>query len=70
MTILSELKTARATARTKLRAKVSVLQAALTGGDVIDPGSLQRKVTIVEQFWNAFDTAHESYMAKLNPEDD
>ena len=70
MTILAELKTDRAASRTKLKAKVSVLRAALTGGVAVDPTSLARKVTTVEQFWTSFDAAHRAYLNKLNPDDD
>ena len=69
MTILSEMKTDRANARTKLRANVGILLTDLTGV-AVDPTSLARKVNLVEQFWKTFDTAHEAYMAKLNSEDD
>ena len=69
MMILTELKTARGSARAKLRSKVATLQAALTGEAAINPTSLKRKATQVDQFWAAFNAAHEAYMVKLNPED-
>ena len=70
MTILTELEAARTSARTKLRSKVSALGTVLTGEAAIDPASLARKVITVEQFWTAFDNAHESYFSKLNPKDE
>ena len=70
MTVLTELKAVRTTSRTKLRSKVSALRAVLTGEAAIDPTTLARKVTLVEQAWKEFEDAHRSYMAKLNPEDD
>ena len=67
MTILSELKTARTATKAKLKSNVTILRTALTGGAAIDPTSLARKVSLVEQFWTEFETNHAAYLVKLNP---
>ena len=69
MTTYSEW-TARASAATKLRAKVSLLRAALTREGAVDPISLARKVATVKQFWQIFDAAHEEYENYGYPEEE
>ena len=63
-------KNARTSARMKLRSKVTALRTVLTEEGALDPASLSRKVTLVEQAWTEFDDAHKAYFTKLNPKDD
>ena len=49
---------------------MTALRTVLMEEGAIDPASLSRKVTLVEQAWTEFDDAHKAYFTKLNPKDD